>query len=299
MIKNILLWLRVSRPVTLTASIIPVTLGAVFSIRETKFLWSYYILSVAAIVLLQASANMLNDYYDFKSKVDTKESLGSSGAITKGMMAPKKVMIGGFAALGTGFLTGVLISVQRGLPVFILGLIGAISVYSYTGKPLELKYKGLGIPLVFFIFGPLMVLGSYYVQAQKFSLAPFIISIPVGLLTTAILHANDIRDIFFDGKAGIKTLSILVGKSSSHIIYYSLVIAAYLLILIMPIFRITPFWSLICLVTLPSAIKCIKKLSLSFEKEAVINILDQETAMLGAQFGTVFIVSLLIPIFIK
>lgn len=240
------------------------------------------------------NASLFNDYYDYLSKVDTEDSLGSGGGITKGVFAPGQVLTAGVISLCVGLLLGILISLATGIMVLVLGIVGALSAYFYTGKPLELKYKGLGVPLIFFIFGPLMVIGSYYVQTQGFSVSAFIISIPVGLLTTAILHANDIRDIYHDRKAGIKTLSIIVGKNGAHIFYYGLILISYLMILVMPFLKITPFWSLICLITIPSAYECMKKLRESNGKEVVLSAFDQDTAKLGAQFGSVFILSILL-----
>lgn len=89
----------------------------------------------------------------------------------------------------------VIFSFQKGPFILLLGTIDALSGYSYTGKPLILKYRGSGAPLVFIIFGPLVVLGGYFVQIERISISVLFISIPVGLLATAILHANDIRDM--------------------------------------------------------------------------------------------------------
>ncbi|KZL91471.1 1,4-dihydroxy-2-naphthoate octaprenyltransferase [Clostridium magnum] len=287
------IWLRATRPFSLTASIIPVTIGAIFATKESEFQLMYYLLSLLAAVLLQASSNMLNDYDDFINKVDTKESGSSSGIIFENLLTPEELSKGGRLVLTLGCMLGLFLAFKKGPFVLILGTIGALSGYFYTGKPLMLKYRGLGAPLIFIIFGPLMMLGGYFVQLQRVSTNVLLLSIPVGLLTTAILHANDIRDIYHDKKAGIKTLSIMVGKTSSYYIYYGLISLSYISVLAMTYFRVTPMWSLLCLITLPTALKNINKLHISNGSNSELATLDQETAKLQGQFGVILIISIL------
>lgn len=291
------LWIRASRPFTLTGSVIPVILGGILPLQESKFHFGYFILSVIGITILQASVNMLNDHDDFVNNVDTKGSYGSSGVVLEGLLSPKEVYKGGILLLLLGGLIGLFLTYQRGIKLLILVLIGAISVYSYTGRPLKLKYRGFGAPVVFFIFGPLMVLGSYYVQMQEVNLNAFLASIPLGLLTTAILHANDIRDLDQDRKAGIKTLSIFVGRNSANIIYSCLILIAYISMLIMVFYKVIPYWSLISLATLPLAFKNINILNKSSGEISSIITLDQETAKLQGKFGVLFIIAILLSFF--
>ena len=287
------IWLRAARPFSLTASIIPVTVGAIFATKESKFQLVYYLISLLASVLLQASANMLNDYDDFINEVDTKDSGSTSGIIWGNLLTPEEISKGGRLVLTLGCMLGLFLALKKGPFILILGIIGALSGYFYTGKPLMLKYRGLGAPLIFIIFGPLMVLGGYFVQIQRISTNVLLLSIPVGLLTTAILHANDIRDIYHDKKAGIKTLSIMVGRANSYYIYYALLSLSYVSVLAMTYYRITPIWSIFCLITLPTALKNINKLRISNGSASKLATLDQETAKLQGQFGAIFIISIL------
>lgn len=291
--EKIKIWLRAVRPFSFTGSVIPVTLGAILSTKHAPFQPLYFILSAFAVVLLQAAVNLLSDHDDYENKVDTKDSYGSSGVILEALLTSKQVRRGGIICLVLGSLLGLFLSYEKGLIVLIIGLIGALGGYSYTGRPLQLKYKGLGAPLVFLLFGPLMVMGAYYVQLQQLNPEAFFVSIPVGLLTTAILHANEIRDIQHDKKAGIKTLSLLVGLKNTKLIYYGMLILSYCALLLMSIYRILPYWSLICLVTLPTAYKNAKILYQSADSSAGLITLDQSTAKLQGQFGSLLIGSLL------
>ncbi|MDT8718623.1 1,4-dihydroxy-2-naphthoate octaprenyltransferase [Clostridium sp. 19966] len=288
--------IRATRPFSMTGSVIPVILGSILAIQESKFYFGYFVLSVIGIVLLQASVNLLSDYDDFVNKVDTRESYGSSGVIIEGLLTATEVRRIGITFLFLGCLDGLVLAYNRGSFIVIIGIIGAILGYFYTGKPLNLKYRGLGAPVVFVNFGPLMVLGSYYLQAQQITLKAFLVSIPIGLLTTAILHANDIRDIKNDKKAGIKTLSIMVGKKNADRIYIGLIMISYVSICIMSLYGFISYWSFICLITLPVAVKNINKLRVSNNSETAILQLDKETAKLQGQFGILLIVSLVLPL---
>ena len=292
--EKIKIWLRAVRPFSFTGSVIPVTLGAILAVKQSKFQFTYFILSLLAIMLLHAAVNLISDHDDYERKVDTKDSYGSSGVILENLLTSKQVNIGGIICLILGSLIGLFLSYEKGLFILVLGLIGAFGGYSYTGKPLMLKYKGLGAPLVFLLFGPLMVVGSYYVQMQHVSVEAFYVSIPVGLLTTAILHANDIRDIIHDKKAGIKTLSINIGKDKAKNFYYGMIILAYVSIIIMVLCVILPYLSLLCLITLPIAYKNSKILYNSKLSISGLITLDKSTGKLQTQFGILLIFSTLL-----
>ncbi len=298
-ISNIKIWLKAVRPFSFTGSLIPVILGAVMSIGQNRFSTVYLVLSLFGIVLLHASVNLMSDSDDYVNNVDTPESSGSSGVIINKQLSAEAVKKAGKLLLTAGFILGVYMALNRGWVVILLGLIGALGGYSYTGKPLSLKYRGLGAPLVFTLFGPLIVMGSFYIQAQKITLAAILVSIPVGLLTTAILHANDVRDIVHDKKANIKTLSIMIGKDNAKKLYYMLIICSYAAVLIMAFYKLIPYWSLACLITLPAALKCISKLHRSKDNDSNIVVLDKITAKLHAQFGSILAVSILLPSIIR
>lgn len=293
-IEKFKLFIRASRPFSLTASVIPVVLGGILPLKDPNFNLIYFILSIIAIVFMQSSVNLLNDHDDFINKVDTKESHGSSGIVVEGLMTLKEVYRGGITLLVLGCLIGLFLFYKRGEGILILGVIGTLCGYFYTGKPLMLKYRGVGAPLVFIIFGPLMTLGGYYLQMQKFTMQSFIISIPTAFITTAILHVNDIRDIKYDKKAGIKTLSINIGYKKAQKVYTSLIVLSYISLILMIIFKYIPYLSLICLLTLPAAIKNINKLRMAGDSSDYIAELDKESGKLQGQFGVLLILAILL-----
>jgi hypothetical protein len=107
-----------------------------------------------------------------------------------------------FGVVITAFVLAAVIGVYlvwlRGLPIVVLGLLGLVAGWTYTAPPFQWKYKSLGVPLVFLLMGPLMTCGAYFAVTGAWSAQSLVLSIPVGLLTAAILHGNEWRDISED-----------------------------------------------------------------------------------------------------
>ena len=297
--EKLKIWFRATRPFSFSGSIIPVILGAVLAVKQNGFSLVYFVLSLVGIVILHAGVNLISDYNDYTNKVDTKDALGSSGVIFEKLLTAEEILKVGKIFLIIAFALGLSLSFIRGWGIFLFGMIGILGGYFYTGKPFKLKYRGFGDLLVFLLFGPLLIMGSYYIHTHTITLSTFYVSIPTGLLTTAILHANNIRDIFHDKKAKIKTLAIIVGESIAKKIYFGLIIFSYISVLIMVLYEIIPYWSLICFLTIPAAYKNIKVLYSKGETSKNIVMLDKMTAQLQGQFGIILILSILLPSIIK
>ncbi len=293
--SSIKVWIRATRPFSLSGSIIPVILGSALAYKEGPFRINLFFLSVITIAAFQIGANLMNSADDFVNHVDTKESFGSSDVVVNNLLSSKQVNKAGIGVFVLGVLIGLYLAYVGGLVVLMLGLAGALGGYFYTKKPFELKYHGLGVPLIFLLYGPLPVLGSFFLQAGYFNWKALLLSIPTGLLTTAILHANDIRDMVHDSKAGIKTFSIIIGSSKAHKLYDFFLIAAYATSLILTLVHVVPIWSLAILITLPLAIGNMKKLHAAGNDTSSIKLLDKDTAQLQMIFGVIQVASLFIP----
>ncbi|MFN3821214.1 MAG: prenyltransferase, partial [bacterium] len=183
----------------------------------------------------------------------------------------------------------------RGFPMFLLGLIGLLGGYAYTGKPLGFKYIALGDLGVFLLMGPLMTLGAYFALTGEMSLDPVLISIPIGLLTVAILHANNTRDIIHDSQAQVKTVAVLLGLSASRYYYAALVLGALLFVLALVAWGLLSLWSLLTLFSLPLALKNIRQmLNAQMGKVEEIAMLDVHTAQHHLLFGLLLLLSLVL-----
>ncbi|HWC31956.1 MAG TPA: prenyltransferase, partial [Actinomycetota bacterium] len=148
------------------------------------------------------------------------------------------------------------------------------------------KYRALGVPLVFLLMGPLMVIGSYYVTSGTFDPRAIAVSIPVGFLVAAILHGNEWRDISEDARAGIATLSTRLGRRVAHISYVSLVLGAYLALAAAVFFGALPTSALLAMLSLPLLVRAIRASELGASgQQRAIAMIDLETAQLHAAFG--------------
>ena len=295
------LWVRAVRAPFFTASIVPVLFAAAFTLwTRQSVLWYLLPPLILSVVFLHAGTNTINDYYDFKKGVDKKTTLGSSRVLVDGLMTPRQILVGSYVCFAAGFVIGLIPVVVRGIPVLILGILGLIGGYTYSGKPLGLKYSGLGEFVVFICMGPLLVMSTYYVLTGGYSAQTLYASIPLGLLVTAILHANNMRDSVSDRASGIQTFTTLIGFRAAKIEYYIFLIGAYLGVGVMSILKIFPPQSLAVFFTLPLAVKNMRVISCAKqEKITVLADMDIRTARLHLLFGLVCIISFCIGAFKK
>jgi 1,4-dihydroxy-2-naphthoate octaprenyltransferase len=142
--------------------------------------------------------------------------------------------------------------------IIAIGLAAILSAIAYTGGPFPLGYYGLGDIFVFIFFGIIAVAGTYYVQAGSVNPAAWWMSVPVGLIITAILVVNNLRDIENDGKAGKHTLAVLLGARGARIEYMSCMAIAYLLLPVLVLLNIVPAFSLLAWLSIPIAWKTLR-----------------------------------------
>lgn len=307
--KGIALWLMAARAYSFPASIIPVLFGSVLAVLLNpglKFNFLNFFLCLIGCILVQVGTNIINDIFDYDKGIDKEDKElgiphGGSMVISLGLVSMKQMKTAAFISLLIASLIGVYLFTQAGVWILYLSLFGLLSAIFYTAKPLALKYKALGDLQVIISFGLGMTLGSYIVQTQQFSYMPLLFSIPIGLLIDAILHSNNIRDINFDGKFGVKTLPILIGEKLSIKLFYVMVLGAYLALIIFVALKLLPWFALLALITLPLALK-ITKMSEDFPEEAHARFEYgtkhiMMTAQLNMMFGLTLVIGLLISYF--
>lgn len=244
--------------------------------------WCFGWLAIPGAVIFQAAANVANDYFDYKHKVDTKESIGINRLLIDEVFEPKTFLRYSLVLLAAGILLGLFFLYNTGIDLLWIGIIGALSGFFYY----KLKYIALGDLLIYIIFGPMIMLGVIFVMTNSVNTDALIISIPMGFLIVNILHANNTRDMMHDGKANIKTQAMLLGVKGSKIQYAVLAIGAYISVAAMAAFKVLHPFSLIVLVTLPLAILNIKKIKTAeFDKPEMIKDMDEMSAKLVLAFG--------------
>ena len=240
-----------------------VLVGAAIAWREGFFEWRYFLLTLLGIVCINFGQNMSNDYFDHLSGTDeiNRELTpfsGGSRTIQEGILSARQVLIWSIFFFLIGILIGLYLAVARGWLLLWLGLAGVFIAFFLNAPPLKFASVGLGELATAIGSGPLIVVGSYYVQAQRATLGALWASIPVGLLGAAILWINQFPDYEADRAAGKNTLVVRLGRKRAVWGYVALLVAAYLVIVVSVVVSILPYTALLALATVPLAYKAIR-----------------------------------------
>ncbi len=286
--RHVRIWWHTLRPWSYTAAVIPVLLGAAIAAYDGYFNPWLMLLALIGSIAIQAGANLVNEYYDDQKGLDKVQTIGIGGAIQRGELAAWHVLAAGMLAFAIGAAIGLYLVTVAGPFIFWLGVISVAVAFFYTAGPWALAYMGLGEIAVFIFMGPVIVIGSYYVQAQQVTLPVVLASLPVGFLVAAILHANNLRDLDLDRQFGKRTLATLLGRARANIEYYVLIGGTYVSLILTVLLGVAPWLTLITLVTLPLAIRLMRIVARESEPHTLQPVLRQ-TAKLHTQFGLLLI----------
>lgn len=291
--NRLAIWIEATRPYSFTASVTPVLIGSVLAGADGPFSIGRFLLALIGSLFLQIGTNMINDYYDHLSGVDTLESKSGSQVIQRGLLSPGEMYWGGIATFGIGSVCGLLLVAICGWPILVLGIASVLAGYFYTANPLPLAYKALGEATVFVFMGPVIVVGAYYVQREVFALTPFLISLPVGCLVASILHANNIRDLNFDAEHGKQTLATMIGRQAANWELAGLVYGAYVITAVLILLGYAPWTVVLTFLTLRHGIPAVR---IVFEKETVEELNESLMCTVKAhlEYGVLLIVGLLV-----
>jgi 1,4-dihydroxy-2-naphthoate octaprenyltransferase len=221
-------WWKALRFPSLVIALVSCGLGAALAWHDGRGDVLATVIVVAAGMVLQAGVNLVNDFFEFKtSRLDDKIA-------HLGMFGPERqlvewfIFLSGLAGFAAVVPAGLYLAWRAGWPFAALGAAGLVGGYAYTGEPLNYKRRGLGVPLVFFLMGVLLVAGSYYAVARTLSPRIVLVSVPVSALVSLILLANELRDHEPDRRHGIRTLTVRIGYPAATAVYLCLLAAAYL-----------------------------------------------------------------------
>jgi 1,4-dihydroxy-2-naphthoate octaprenyltransferase len=296
--RRLAAWYEIIRPFSFTASTVPVAAAGVLAALNGMFNWPLFLAALFGSVFLHIGTNVINEIYDVRKGIDTITTPGASHALLKGRVTEREAFWLAGAAFLLASLCGVYLIAERGWPILALGIVGLLAGWGYTAPPLEYKYRALGIPLVFTMMGPLMVVGTYFAVTGTWNLQALVLSVPVGLLVAAILHGNEWRDITDDARAGMSTLSVRFGRRAAYYGYLSLVVGAYVALAVAVLFGWLPTGSLLAMLSLPLLVRAIRASELGMAgQQRAIAMLELETAQLHAAFGYLMVLGLLLAMF--
>lgn len=289
-------WFQASRPVSFTASVVPVVVGTLLAAEE-HFSWWIALLALAGSVLIHAGTNFVNDYYDYRKGADGPDSLGMAGFIQRGLLAPKRVLAAGVVCFAAGAAIGLVLCAATSWELLWLGLASVLAGFLYTGAPVHLAYMGLGEVTVFIFMGPVMVLGAYFVQTQSWDWEPVVASLPIAFLVTGILQANNLRDIEHDRKHGKRTVATMIGREWANREMYLLLAAAYVSLVVAAVVGAMPWPGLLALATIPLA-RPIVDVVRAGGNPRKLNFALFKTAQLHMRFGAVLATGLALNLLI-
>lgn len=290
-------WVQAARLFALPATVVPILFATMYSLTHNNgtIYWELLPVVIIAGILFHLGTNIIGEYFDYIKGVDRKETFGSSRVLVDELMKPKSTLYGGLACYIVGFALGLILVYYHGTDMLILGIIGLIGSMFYTGKPFGFKYIALGDLNVFAFFGPLLVIGAHFSLTGLIDYKLLYISIPIGFLVTAILNANNIRDIKHDRNAKIKTMSTMMGFEASRLEYYFLVIGAFIAVILMVVFSALPYWTLLVLLSFKPALDNIKTMSKANADDVTpIMMSDATTAQHHLMFGVLYSIGMML-----
>ena len=247
-------WYRATRPRTLTAAVVPVLVGSALALGE-RFSVDRFLLALVGAVAIQAGTNMLNEHFDHVQGLDRTRVRRADMVVQTGEMPHGALYRGGVGAMLVGSLCGLALVLRTGPALLVLGMLSVLAGYAYTARPFALGYRALGEVIVFTFMGPVIVVGAHYVQVERWSGQALLLSIPVGLLVTAILHVNNIRDMADDLAHGKRTLANLLGRRAAGYEYLLLTLGSYAVLAALVLAGAAPWPTAVALLTLPAALR--------------------------------------------
>jgi 1,4-dihydroxy-2-naphthoate polyprenyltransferase len=222
------IWVMAARLRTLPAALAPVLVGTSLALGAGRFDPLAFVAALLGAVLIQVGTNLSNDYSDARRGADTDDRLGPVRVTAGGLVPPRQVLLATYVSFGLAVLCGAYLVAVAGPELLAVGAASILAGVLYTGGPRPYGYEGLGELFVFLFFGIVAVAGSYFVQVKELPWQAFVCAVPVGLLASAILVVNNVRDIDTDARAGKRTLAVRLGRRRTRMLYVGMLVLAFL-----------------------------------------------------------------------
>lgn len=226
-------WVHAIRLRTLPLALASIGLGSFLAASEGSFRWVVLLLSAMTTVFLQILSNLANDYGDSQHGADNIDREGPSRAVQSGKISPKSMKLAIYIFIGLSLISGLsllFISIPEMsiefLGLLVLGFLSIGAALNYTMGKNPYGYAGFGDIFVILFFGFAGVMGTYYCHTGAFNTEALLPAFSCGLLSTAVLNVNNIRDIASDQKAGKMSIPVRIGRQNAVIYHWTLIITA-------------------------------------------------------------------------
>lgn len=261
-------WLIGARIKTLPAAISPVLIGTSYAEQIT---WINAALALIVALFLQIAVNYANDYSDGIKGTD-QNRIGPIRLVASGLASAVAVRNAAYISFLIAAIAGSILSFNISMWLFIIGGISILAAWGYTGGKKPYGYIGFGELSVFVFFGLVATIGSYYIQSEELNWQIFLLSIPVGCLSCAVLVINNLRDLSNDKLVGKRTLAVLLGDKKTRNFYIVLLVISQLVSISAAVIDIKMLFTLICI---PMGVNVIKKIATGVGGIELISILGK------------------------
>ncbi|MDH3262046.1 MAG: 1,4-dihydroxy-2-naphthoate polyprenyltransferase [Acidimicrobiia bacterium] len=257
-------WWIAARPHTLWAAVVPVLVGGGLAWEDggsgagRAFRADAFGAALIGAVAIQVAANFVNDIFDARKGADTEERIGPTRVVASGLLSERTVWIGTALVVAVAVAAGAYLIAIAGWVVAAIGITSLAAMLGYVGGPKPYGYFGLGEVFVFVFFGLVATVGARYVHNMTAPLDAWLLAIPIGFLVTAILVANNVRDIDTDRATGKNTLAVYLGRERTRALFAGLVWGAFVAILVFGVFDWTPRWTLLAMMAAPLTIPIVR-----------------------------------------
>jgi len=268
---------------TLPASVAPVLVGTALALGAGHFDALAFAAALLGAMLIQVGTNLSNDYSDARRGADTEDRLGPVRVTAGGLLPPSQVLLATWVTFGLAVACGAYLVAVAGPELLAVGAASILAGVLYTGGPRPYGYEGLGELFVFLFFGVVAVVGSYFVQVQELPWEAFVCAVPVGLLASAILLVNNVRDLETDSRAGKRTLAARIGRARARTLYKAMLAGAFLTAPVPWLAGSMTAWLLLSWAPLPLAVKLSRTLDTRTDGPA-LNAALARTGMLQLVF---------------
>ena len=277
-------WFEGARPRTLPMAVAPVIIGSAAAFDLGSFRWLNALLAALVAILLQVGVNYANDYSDGVRGTDDNR-VGPLRLTGSGAAPAKSVKYAAFLAFGLAMAAGLALVILSQAWFLLLVGVGCIAAaWGYTGGRNPYGYLGLGDVFVFVFFGLVATLGTTYTQAGQVNAAAWIGAVSTGLIATALLMANNVRDIPTDRESGKRTLAVRLGDDAARISYVMMLALALLL----PLLLVGDYpWVLLVLLLLPACLMPSWLMLKGKKRRSLIPVLKQ-TGLINLGFSVIY-----------
>lgn len=244
-------WKTAARVHTLPAAVVPVMVGAGLALGDGVFRWDAFAWALVGAVAIQVAANFANDASDARRGADTPDRIGPPRMVALGMITSRAMWAATWGAITIAAVAGVALTLIAGPAILLVGAVSVIAMLAYVGGPAPYGYRGLGEVFVFIFFGLVATVGSRFVHDGTAPLAAWLVAIPIGLLATAILVVNNLRDIDTDRSAGKRTLAVILGERRTRAMFALLLYGSLTLLAVYVLLGLVPRGTMLAVLVIP------------------------------------------------